>query len=591
LETKTEEYLWHKHKWPEGVPKTLEYPEEPLFAMLDQSAEKSGNSPCTVWEGQSRTYSQVRDDANRIASFLSSQGIRKGDRVAVFLPNIPSFPPVLFGSLKAGAIVVTCNPMYKAGELNFQLRDSGAVAVFAFDHPSFTPTCYEAIKGTEIRMVIVCSVKSFLPKVKAMLGSLLGKIPKSPYYQKDVTFFYDDIMENYKPVAPHVDVSPDDVAMILYTGGTTGTPKGAALTHRNLVANVKQVYEWVTIRREDIEAARKIEYGKEVFVGALPWYHSYGLTVTFLISISNACQLVCVPDPRAGKPPLTNLLKTLQRYKGTIFNCVPALYAGVVNHPKVREYNLRSIKICSSGAAPLPPELAKQFEAVTGAILFEGYGLTETSPVTHINPTNRRDRKFGSIGLPLSDTVAKILDVKTGTEEMPVGQTGEIAVHGPQVMMGYWNRVQETENVMREIDGKRFFLTGDIGHMDEEGFFFVSDRKKEMINVGGLKAYPREIEDMFYEHPKVKMVAAIGIPRQGDQSNEFVKAFIVLKDGVKANPDEFIDWARTRMAGYKRPREIEFRDSLPLSQVGKVMHRVLREQELQKRGIKQDQSG
>jgi long-chain acyl-CoA synthetase len=295
---------------------------------------------------------------------------------------------------------------------------------------------------------------------------------------------------------------------------------------------------------------------------------------------------VCVPDPRAGKPPLTDLLKALEKYKGTIFNCVPALYAGVVNHPDVKKYNLKSIKICSSGAAPLPPELAKRFEEVTGAILFEGYGLSETSPVTHINPTNRRYRKFGSIGLPVSDTVAKILDVETGTREMSVKETGELTVHGPQVMKGYWNKPQETENVMREIGGRRFFLTGDIGYMDEEGYFIISDRKKQMINVGGLKAYPREIEDMFYEHPKVKMVAAIGIPRDDEPSNEFVKAFIVLKDEMKATPEEFIDWARTRMAGYKRPREVEFRDSLPLSQVGKVLHRVLKEEELQKKGKK-----
>jgi long-chain acyl-CoA synthetase len=579
-----DEYLWHKHKWPSDVPRTLEYPQEPLFAMLDRSAEKSGNLPYTVWQGQSWTYSQVRDDANRIANFLTNRGIRKGERVAIFLPNMPHFPPVLFGSLKAGATVVTCNPMYKAGELNFQLRDSGAVAVFAFDHPSFTPTCYEAIKGTNVKTVIVCSAKNFLPKVKVVLGGLLGRIPKSPYYEKDVTFFYDDILAKYEPVAPKVDVDPDEIAMILYTGGTTGTPKGAALTHKNFVANVKQVYEWVTI--QDVDAPKKIEYGNEVFIGALPWYHSYGLTVTFLISTSNACRLVCVPDPRAGKPPLTDLLKALQECKGTIFNCVPSLYAAVVNHPNVKNYNLRSIKICSSGAAPLPPELAKRFEAVTGAILFEGYGLSETSPVTHINPTNKKDRKFGSIGLPISDTIAKIVDVETGTKEMPVGETGEIAINGPQVMKGYWNRPQETENVMREIDGRRFFLTGDIGHMDEEGFFVVSDRKKEMINVGGLKAYPREIEDMFYENEKVKMVAVIGVPREDDPSNEFVKAIIVLKDGVKATPEEFIEWARMKMAGYKRPKEVEFRDSLPLSQIGKVLKRVLREEELQKREMK-----
>jgi len=579
-----DEYLWHKSKWPADVPKTLEYPKEPLFAMLDQSAEKSGNLPCTVWEGRSWTFSQVRDDANRIANFLVSRGIRKGDRVAIFLPNVPHFPPVLFGSLKSGATAVTCNPMYKAGELNFQLKDSGALAVFVLDHPSFTPTCYEAIKNTNVKTVVVCSVKSFLPKAKAVLGGLLGKIPKSPHYQRDVTFFYHDIIAKYEPTPPKVDVDPEDVAMILYTGGTTGTPKGAALTHRNLVSNIQQIYEWVNLSPEDIRAPKKIEYGKEVFVGALPWYHSYGLTLTLLISTNFACQLVCVPDPRAGKPPLTDLLKALEKYRGTIFNCVPALYAGVVNHPSVKNYNLRSVKVCSSGAAPLPPELAKRFEDVTGAILFEGYGLTETSPVTHINPTNRRDRKFGSIGLPISDTIAKILDIETGTREMPVGETGELAVHGPQVMMGYWNKPNETESVTREIDGKRFFLTGDIGHMDEEGYFIISDRKKQMINVGGLKAYPREIEDMFYEHPKVKMVAAIGVPREDEPSNEFVKAFIVLKDGVKATPEEFIAWAREKMAGYKRPREVEFRDSLPLSQVGKVLHRVLREEELKKRG-------
>ena len=581
-----DEYLWHKHKWPADVPRTLEYPKEPLYAMLDRSAEKSGNLPYTVWEGQSWTFSQVRDDANRIANFLASRGIRKGDRVAIFLPNTPHFPPVLFGSLKTGATVVTCNPMYKAGELNFQLKDSGALAVFVLDHPAFTPTCYEAIKDTAVRTVVVCSAKNFLPKAKAVLGGLLGKIPKSPYYQKDVTFFFDDILAKNEPVPPKIDVEPDDVAMILYTGGTTGTPKGASLTHTNLVANVHQIYEWVNLAPEDTHAARKIEYGKEVFVGALPWYHSYGLTLTLLISTNNACQLVCVPDPRAGKPPLTDLLKALEKYKGTIFNCVPALYAGVVNHPDVKKYNLKSIKICSSGAAPLPPELAKRFEEVTGAILFEGYGLSETSPVTHINPTNRRNRKFGSIGLPISDTIAKMLDVETGTKEMPIKQTGELAVHGPQVMKGYWNKPQETENVMREIDGRRFFLTGDIGHMDEEGYFIISDRKKQMINVGGLKAYPREIEDMFYEHPKVKMVAAVGIPREDEPSNEFVKAFIVLKDGVKATPEEFVDWARNRMAGYKRPKEVEFRDSLPLSQVGKVLHRVLKEEELKKSATK-----
>lgn len=581
---KMEEYLWHKHRWPDGVKKEIDIPKEPLFAMLDRAADNTPNNPYTVYDGQSWPFSGVRDDANRIANFLASRGIKKGDKVAIFLPNLPHYPPVFFGTLKTGATTVTCNPAYKAGELHYQLKDSGAVAVFVMDHPSFTPVAYEAIEGTDVNTVIVCGMKRFLPKVKAVLGGLLGKIPKSPYYKEGITYFYDDIVDTYEPKAPKVDIDPDELAVILYTGGTTGTPKGAALKHSNLVANVHQVYEWVTLSKEDIDAPAKIQRETEVFVGALPWYHSYGLTLTMLMATELSCKLVCIPDPRAGKPPLAELLKELDHNRGTIFNCVPALYAGVVNHPNVAKHDLSSIKICSSGAAPLPPELAKGFEAVTGAILFEGYGLSETSPVTHVNPTTKKDRKFGSIGKPVPNTIAHIVDIETGTKVLNTGETGEIAVHGPQVMMGYYNKPDETDNVMRTIDGKRFFLTGDIGHMDEEGYFIISDRKKDMVNVGGLKAYPREIEDIFYTHPKVQMAAVIGLPREDDPSNEFVKAFIVLKEGESATEEEFVEWARDKMAGYKRPKEVEFVSSLPLSQVGKVLRRELRDAELKKRG-------
>ncbi len=581
-----EEAFWQDGpKWPKHARKSLDYPEEPLFAMLDRAAEKSGDLPYTVYMGKSRTFAEVREDADRIANFLVDQGIRPGDRVAIFLPNVPHYPVVFFGSLKAGARVVTCNPLYKARELNYQLKDTGAVLVFVLDHPKFTPTCYEAIKGTDVRTVVVCKIGSFLPKAKAIIGSLVGMIPKSPYYEDKLTVFYDDIIKNYEPKPPDITIDPHDTAILIFTGGTTGVPKGAELTHMNLISNVLQINEWVSLDEADVDEPGRIRYGKEVFVGALPWYHSYGLTLTMLMSTWFAGQLVCIPDPRAGKPPLSDLLRDLQKYSGTILNCVPALYAGIVNHPNVHKYNLRSIKICSSGAAPLPPELAKNFEAVTGAILFEGYGLTETSPVTHINPTNKRDRKFGSIGLPISDTLCKIVDIETGTTELPLGERGEIAIHGPQVMKGYWNRPEETAEVMREIDGKRYFLTGDIGYMDEYGYTYISDRKKQMINVGGLKAYPREIEDVLFEHPKVKMAAVIGVPREDDPSNEYVKAFIVLKDGVEATPEEFIEWARERMAGYKRPREVEFVDELPMSAVGKVLRRVLREKELKKRGL------
>ncbi|MFW9958610.1 MAG: long-chain fatty acid--CoA ligase [Candidatus Odinarchaeota archaeon] len=572
--------------WPKRAKKTLEYPKEPLFAMLDRAAENSGSVPFTVFMDRTQTFAEVKEHADRIANFLVTKGIKEGDRVAIFLPNVPHFPAIFFGVLKAGAKVVTCNPLYKAGELNYQLKDTGAQMVFALDHPTFIPTCYEAIKGTDVHTVIICSVKPFLSKVKATIGGLLGKIPKSPYYEEDKTEFYETILADYEPKAPQLSINPMDTAVLIYTGGTTGTPKGAELTHHNLTSNILQIVEWVYLEKEDAEREGGVRYGEEVYVGAVPWYHSYGLTLTMLISVWYAGKLVCIPDPRAGKPPLSDLLKELSKNRGTVLNCVPALYAGIANHPNIAKYDLTSVTICSSGAAPLPPEVAKAFEAVTGTLLFEGYGLTETSPVTHINPTNRKLRKFGSIGLPISDTICKIVDMETGTKEMPIGEVGEIAIHGPQVFKGYYKKPDETANVMREFNGKRFFLTGDVGYMDENGYTFISDRKKQMINVGGMKAYPREIEDILFTHPKIQMAAAVGIPRDDDPSNEFVKAYILLKDGETATPEEFIEWAREKMAGYKRPREVEIVTSLPMSNVGKVLRRELREAEMKKRGQK-----
>jgi len=577
------EMPWHKSRWPENVKKSLKYPDEPLFAILDKTAAEHPDAPSTMYSGISHSFAEVKDHADRIANFLASRGIGKGDKVAIFLPNTPHYPPIFFGILKTGATAVTCNPSYKANELNFQLKDSGAKGVFVFDHPSFTPTSYEAVKGTDVKVHVICSIKSFLPKAKAVIGGLIGKIPKGKFYEEG-TVFYDDIIAQYEPNPPKVSInSKEDLALILYTGGTTGTPKGAMLTHSNLYSNVLQMKEWVWLEPKEGGPPQQLKPGEEVFVGALPWYHSYGLTLTMVSSYLEGSALVCVPDPRGGKPPVSELLADIQKSKGTILHCVPALYAGMINNPNVGKYDLSSLKACGSGAAPLPPELAKRFEDVTGATLFEGYGLTETAPMATANPSLKSLRKFGSIGVPIPDTYLTIVDIDTGKNELKQGETGEIAISGPQVMEGYWNKPKETAEVMREIDGRRYFLTGDIGHMDEDGFFVVSDRKKDMINVGGLKAYPREIEDIFFEHPKVAMAAVIGLPRDDDPTNEYVKAYIVLKQGETATEDEFIAWAKEKMAGYKRPKEVVFVDSLPMTQVGKVLRRELRDAELAKK--------
>ncbi len=584
------EMLWHKHNWPENVRKSLDYPKEPLFAILDKAAKEGGEKTYTIFYTE-RTYNEVLESANRIANYLRSNGIKKGDRVALFLPNLPHYPPIFFGILKAGAVVVTCNPRYKAPELKHQLEDSGAKTVFCIDHPEMTPTCYEAVKGTKVNQVIICSIKAWLPKFKAIIGGLFGKIPKSPYYEEGITIQYDEIMANYAPDPPQVKIKPtEDIALILYTGGTTGVPKGAMLTHHNLYANVLQYNEWIWLEPDQGGPAVPVDIGNEVYIGALPWYHSYGLTLTMIASAYQQSKLICVPDPRAGKPPLTDLLAAIQDYKVTFLHSVPAMYAGIAYHPNVGKYDLSSLKACASGAAPLPPATAKTFEAVSGGTIFEGYGLTETSPLASADPSNKRQRKFGAVGFPMPDTIIKIFDIDKGKKELKTGEDGEVAIHGPQVMKGYWQKEKETAEAIRTIGGKRYFFSGDIGHFDKEGYLVITDRKKDMINVSGLKAWPAEIEEILTEHPKIQLAAVIGMPREDDPSNETVKAYVVLAPGQTATEEEIIKWSKDKMAGYKRPTSVEFRDALPQSAVGKVLRRILRDEEIAKRGKKWEPS-
>jgi long-chain acyl-CoA synthetase len=572
---------WPTRLWPPGVPNDVNDYDKPLYSILDESAQQYADQVYTIFNGGTKTFAQVKDTADRLANFLASRGIQKGDRVAVFLPNIPHYPSIFFGILKAGAVCVTCNPLYTSTELNYQLKDAGAKAVFCMDHPQFYPTTVNAIKDTDVRTVIICNVKSYLPKIKAILGSLLGKIPKAEQYEPGHLFF-DQVIEAATPTPPAIQIKPsEDLALIIYTGGTTGVPKGAALTHMNFTYDLRALEEWVRLPQEPDGPPETIRRGGfHTFLGVLPWYHSFGMTTCMLTACGSGNKLVCIPDPRAGKPPFTEVLKAVQKYKATIMPAVPTIFVAFTNHPLLNKYDLTSLVGCFSGGAPLPPEVCRQFEAKTDAVIFEGYGLSETAPVASSNPTNKTGRKIGSIGFPIPGTDIKIVDIATGFEELPRGQDGEIAICGPQVMKGYWNRPEENKAVFRELDGKRFFLTGDVGHIDEDGFIIITDRKKDLILVGGFNVYPRDVEDVLFQHPKVAMAAVIGVPDA--KSGESVKAFVSLKPGETATEEEIIEFCKKHLAAYKRPRHIEFRASLPVSPIGKVLRRVLKDEEKDK---------
>jgi long-chain acyl-CoA synthetase len=569
---------WNTPFWPESVARTVADYHYPIFKFLDDSAAKYPNQVFTVFNGASKTYAQVKDTADRIANFLAAKGIGKGDKVAIFLPNLPHFPEILFGILKAGAVAVNCNPVYTPPELNYQLKDSESKAVFCMDHQEFYPSTVEAIKDTGVETVIVCNIKSYLPKLKGFLGSLLGKIPRAASHQPGHIMF-DDMIAQASPAPPAVEIDPaNDTAIMLYTGGTTGVPKGAELVHTNFTYDVTALFESLRLVHEKGKSPERARMGGfHCFLGVLPWYHSFGITVALLSATASGSRLVCVPDPRAGNPPFTEVLKAVQTYKPTIMPAVPTIFVAFTNHAKLEEYDLSSLMGCFSGGAPLPPEVCRQFEEKTGAVIFEGYGLTETAPVISANPTNAETRKIGSIGFPLPGTDVKILDIEDPGIEKPRGEDGELATCGPQVMKGYWKRPDANDDVFVTIDGKRYFLTGDIGHIDEDGYILITDRKKDMIIVGGFNVYPRDVEDILYTHPKVELCAVIGVPHP--KSGESVKAYIKIKDGQTATQEEITAFCKENMAGYKRPREIEFRDTIPVSNIGKVLRRVLRDED------------
>lgn len=562
----------HTKRWltsyPAEVPSTSTYPKHNLAKLLVDAAERFPLRPAVEFLGARINYAQLCDASYRFANAIRALGIAKGDRIAIMLPNCPAAVIVYYGALMAGAVVVQTNPLYKPHELRHQLSDSGAKLIVTLDQ--LYSRVEAVLSSSNLRHVLVTSIADNLPWPKSWLYPI--KLKRSKQFVK---MEYTETVLHLKKVLANASAAPvmeeveaeEDVAVLQYTGGTTGVAKGVMLTHYNLVANTYQNVLWC-YRAKD---------GEERFLAALPLFHVFGLTVLMSQSVLRAGELILLP-----RFEVETVLKTIHKQKPTIFPGAPTMYIALINHPKSKEYNMSSIEVCVSGSAPLPLEVQEQFEKLSGARLIEGYGMTEASPVTHANPI-WGTRKIGCVGIPFPDTEAKVVDSETG-EELPVGEIGEIIIRGPQVMKGYWNRPEETAKTLKE----GWLYTGDMGTMDEDGYFAIVDRKKDMIIASGYKVYPREIEEVLYEHPAIKEAVAVGVP--DPYRGETVKAYVVLKAGMKATGPELEAYCRELLAAYKVPRLFEFRDDLPKTMIGKVLRRALLEEEQAKAAAEREKA-
>jgi long-chain acyl-CoA synthetase len=525
---------------------TLDYPKISLYHYLKKVADQYPNRTALIFIADRVTYREMMVNIDRMAAAFTAMGLQKGDRIALMLPNCFAYVYCYFAAMRQGLVVAQLNPLLTARELSFIVRDSNARVLIAAD--AVFQTIEQAMLDQDIENLIVVPLTGEKINVNA-----------KPF---------DDILQQHEPNPPDVEINPEeDLAVLQYTGGTTGFPKGAMLTHYNLVANAEMTAE---ILREWLKKFG----GKEVYsMGLLPFFHSYGMTVCLNVGLNIPAGLLLVPQFNADL-----IFYLIQQYKPVIFPGVPTAFMALMNHPEVQNYDLDSIDVCISGAAPMPVEAIEQFEQITGSSILEGYGLSETSPITHSNPF-LGVRKPGSIGIPYPDTDCKIVDPDDGERELPIGEEGELIIKGPQIMKGYWNRPNDTASTLKN----GWLYTGDIARMDEDGYFYIVDRKKDMIIYGGNKIYPREVEEVLYEHPKVAEAVCIGIPEKF--FGEVVKAFIVLKDGAEATPEEIIEFCRPRMIKYKVPRQVEFRSELPKTNVGKFLRKDLAIEEQRRRRL------
>ena len=537
-----------------GVPPTLTYPKMTLPDVLRQAAATHGTQDALLFFGHTLTFADLDRLTDRCAAGLQRIGVGRGTRVSLHLPNCPQFVIAYYGILKAGGIVVPHNPLYTEHEITHQLADAG-VAV-AITLTMLYPRVAAAAQAAGVRTIVYTGVHEYMPPLVRLLYRLKAKrdgqwVTVRP--RPEVRPFR-GLLEDAAPT--RVDISWDDPAVYLYTGGTTGVPKAVVLTHRNLVCNMLQTVAWDP----------SLGHGREMAMGVLPFFHCYGMTAVMNVSLWTGTPVVLVP-----RFDRKMTLDAIARYRPTLFHGVPTMYMALLNLPVLKKDDLRSIRACVSGAMSLPREVQEQWEAAGGGRLVEGYGLTEASPITHCNPI-RGPRKAGSIGVPYPDTDAAIVDPETGAA-LPPKEIGELVVRGPQVMRGYLNNPEETRHALS--DG--WLRTGDMAWMDPDGFFYILDRRKEIINVGGLKAFPREIEEVLYRHPVVREAAAVGRP--DPFKGEVVKVFVVVKEGARVSADEIIAFCRGRLAPHKVPVAVEFRDALPKSAIGKILRRMLAESE------------
>ena len=560
---------WFKY-YDKGVPTSLTYPDKPLYAFLEESAAKYPDKPAIHFKPShqgfaksSLTYRQVNELTDRMAAALAALGVKKGDRVAIFMPNIPQFVIAYYGILKAGAVVVASNPTYTDRELEHQLKDSGAKVILCMSR--FYDTVKRVLPHTDIKTVIVTNIKDYMSGLLRILFSL-AKEKKSgdrvTLMPGHLSFI--DLLAQYSPTQrPKVTVTGNDSALFQYSGGTTGVPKAAVALHRNLVANTLQIRAWLSDARE----------GAETWLLAIPLFHVYGMVAGMSAAVQAAASMVLVPNAR----DLDSVVDAIDAYRPSIFPGVPRMYNAINNYKGIEQHDLRSIRACISGSAPLLLEIKNKFESITGGKLVEGFGMSEAPTATHCNPLQGQNKE-GSIGVPFPDVECRIVSLDDEVTVLGTGEIGELCLRGPQVMYGYWNMPTETNNVLRhhpdEPNGAPWLHTGDIARMDEDGYFYIVDRKKELIKAGGYQVWPREIEEVLAMHPAVLEAAAAGIP-DPSKGDEVVKAWVVVKDGMQATEAELKKFCEDKLVSYKRPRTIEFKAELPKTMVGKILRREL----------------